>query len=166
MSVADFAITSHPHRSLGAQGFRALLFFVVTINAVAGTAFALMGAWPVTGFMGLDVVAVYIAFRLSYFQTRAFERICIDERDIIVERCDAKGHLSTWTMPAYWTSVWFDGDETCGDITLRSHGRSVRVGEFLPGFERALFAETLRNALRASRVLNAPSQTQDVLHVE
>jgi uncharacterized membrane protein len=32
-----------------------------------------IGAWPVVGFLGLDVLIVYLAFRASYAQAQAFE---------------------------------------------------------------------------------------------
>jgi uncharacterized membrane protein len=106
-----------------------------------------MGAWPVSGFMGLDVLALYIAFRISYRQAQAFERIQIRDGQVIVERCDMHGIMTTETLPSYWTRVDFEGDDESGDVSLCSHGRSVAVGRMLPGFERAMFADTLRKAL-------------------
>ena len=36
------------------------------VSFVAGVVFLLMGAWPVFGFFGLDVLLLYWAFRLNY----------------------------------------------------------------------------------------------------
>jgi len=147
MEQDSFRITSYPYRSLGPQGYRVLFAVVIGANLFGGIVFLAMGAWPVSGFMGLDVLALYIAFRISYRQALAFERIRIRDGLITVERSDRHGNVTTETLPSYWAHVAFDGDDESGDVTLRSHGRSVAVGRLLPGFERAMFADTLRKAL-------------------
>lgn len=144
-------ITSHPHRSLGLAGFRALFGVVIVANCVGAIYFSSLGAWPVAGFMGLDVLAFALAFRLSYAQARAFERISIDPNQIIVEQCNAKGQMARETLQSYWAQIVFDGDDTQGHIWVRSHGRSIPVGTHLPGPERHLFAARLKEALRDAR---------------
>ena len=151
MTVTPLVITSHPHRSLGLAGFRVLFGVVIVANGIGAIYFSLLGAWPVAGFMGLDVLAFLVAFRLSYAQARAFERISIDDQRITVEQHSMKGAASRETLPSYWAQVVFSGDETGGDIVVRSHGKSVHVGRHLPGPERQLFAERLKQALREAR---------------
>jgi uncharacterized membrane protein len=124
-----------------------LFAIVIGANLFGGLVFLAMGAWPVSGFMGLDVLALYIAFRISYRQALAFEKILIGNGLITVERSDMHGNVTTETLPSYWAQVAFEGDEESGEVALRSHGRSVPVGRMLPGFERAMFADTLRKAL-------------------
>ena len=151
MGQDGFHITSYPYRSLGPRGYRALFAVVIGANLFGAVVFLAMGAWPVSGFMGLDVFSLYIAFRVSYRQAQAFERIQIRDGLITVERSDMYGNVATESLPSYWAHVQFDGDEEGGDIALRSHGRSVGVGRLLPGFERAVFADTLRRALADSK---------------
>ena len=151
MSEEALILTSNPHRSLGPTGYRVLLGVVIGVNAIGAIIFAIAGAWPVSGFMGLDVLALYIAFRFSYAQARAYERISISSSTFTVERCDARGNTSMVSLPAYWARVNFEGDDTGGDITVRSHGKSIPVGEHLPGPERQLFADTLKQALFQAR---------------
>jgi uncharacterized membrane protein len=151
MSEAPLVIMMHPYRSLGPSGFRALIGVVIGVNAVGALYFAFIGAWPVAGFMGLDVLALHVALRLSFAQARAFERISIDDRMVTIENCDRSGRLVRETMPSYWAQVVFDGDDTQGTISLRSHGRAIAVGTHLPGPERQLFADRLRQALRDAR---------------
>ena len=90
---------------------------------------------------------------MSYAQARAFERVTVDHEALTVERVDAKGLRREWRFPAYWVSVWFEGDEERGTVTLRSHGRALEVGSFLSPFERKSFADALREALHAARAL-------------
>jgi uncharacterized membrane protein len=132
-------------------GFRVLFGFVIVANGIGAIYFSLLGAWPVAGFMGLDVLAFLVAFRLSYAQARAFERISIDGQTITVEQHTMKGTATRQTLPSYWANVVFTGDETGGDIVVRSHGKSIPVGLHLPGPERQIFAERLKQALREVR---------------
>lgn len=147
MGQDDFRITSYPHRSLGPRGYHALFAVVIGANLFGGIIFLAMGAWPVSGFMGLDVLALYLAFRMSYRQAQAFERILIRDGQITIEHSDMHGRITFDTLPSYWARVDFEGDEEGGDVALCSHGRSVGVGRFLPGFERAAFANMLRKVL-------------------
>jgi len=128
-----------------------LLGTVIGVNLIGAIFFAIAGAWPVSGFMGLDVLALYLALRISYAQARAFERISINASSFTVERCDARGNTSVVSLPSYWARVNFEGDDTGGDITVRSHGKSIAVGQHLPGPERQHFADTLKQALYQAR---------------
>jgi len=159
MDKPVFDAVIHPHRSLGPQGFRALFYVVLAANAVIAIVLVSLGGWPVLGFLGLDILLVYLAFRMSYAQTRAFERVTVDGDALVVERVDQKGARREWRFPAYWVSVWYEGDEELGvsTVTLRSHGRALEIGGFLSPFERKDFADALRAALHDARRL--PAQT-------
>jgi uncharacterized membrane protein len=150
-----FEAVIHPYRSLGPVGFRLLLGALIFANAVVAIFTLSYGAWPIAGFLGLDVLAVYVAFRLSYAQARAFERVVINGDALIVERVDRKGRKREWRFPSYWASVWFEGDEDEGRVTVRSHGRSLEVGAYLAPFERKSFADALRQALRELKAVPA-----------
>ncbi|MCE9522857.1 MAG: DUF2244 domain-containing protein [Alphaproteobacteria bacterium] len=156
MSEPRFEAVIHPYRSLGPLGFKILLGVVIAANAVGAAVMLSVGAWPVAGFMGLDVLAVYVAFRLSYGQMRAFERITINGEALIVERVDVKGRRRAWQFPSYWVNVVFDGDEEFeATVTVRSHGRSLEIGEYLSPFERKAFADALKLALHDAKALPA-----------
>jgi uncharacterized membrane protein len=148
---ASFDAVIHPYRSLGPRGFRLFIGFLIAINGVFAAVMISQGAWPVAGFLGLDVLAVYWAFQLSYAQARAFERFVIDGETLLVERVDKDGARKEWTFPAYWVSVWVEEDEVETTVTLRSHGRSLEVGAYLAPFERKDFAAALRKALAAAK---------------
>jgi uncharacterized membrane protein len=150
-----FDAVIHPYRSLGADGFRILFFVILALNAVGAIVSVLLGAWPIIGFLGLDVLALYWAFRASYAQALAFERVVVDRATLTVERVSDNGARQEWRFPSYWVSVWFDGDEERGTITLRSHGRALEIGAYLSPFERKSFAEALREALAAAKASTA-----------
>lgn len=155
---ASFDAVIHPYRSLGPRGFRLFIAFLVAVNALFATVMISQGAWPVAAFLGLDVLAVYVAFRVSYAQVRAFERFVIEGDTLTVERVDKDGGRREWTFPAYWVSVWVDEDELRTTVTLRSHGRSLEVGSYLAPFERKDFATALRKALKEAKSSTALAQ--------
>ena len=60
-----FAARLTPHRSLSRAGFLLLMAVLGGISFAAGMVFLVLGAWPVFGFVGLDVLLVYWAFRAN-----------------------------------------------------------------------------------------------------
>ena len=52
-------------RSRGVAFFWLMVFFV-GVSLIVGGYFWALGAWPVFGFFGLDIVLLYGAFRLNY----------------------------------------------------------------------------------------------------
>ena len=65
-----FSAVLTPHRSLSATGFLILMMLVGGVSFAAGIVFLMMGAWPVFGFFGLDVLLLYLAFRAQLPRTR------------------------------------------------------------------------------------------------
>ena len=153
-----FDVVVRPYRSLHAFGFRLLMTVLIAANGAFGIFMAMRGAWPVTGFMGLDVLGVYIAFRLSYAQASAFERIIIADKDLVVAQVDARGRAREWRCPSYWASIGLDEEsDERGVLTVGSHGKRIEVGRFLHPDERAGLARQLRAALLRSRDFAAAS---------
>jgi uncharacterized membrane protein len=147
-----FEAVVRPHRSLNAFGFRLLMVGLIVANGAFGIVMWLHGAWPVAAFLGLDVLGVYIAFRLSYAQTAAFERITIADNDLIVSQVDPQGRSREWRCPSYWASVGYDEEQDeRGVLTVGSHGKRIEIGRFLHRDERAGLARQLREALLRSR---------------
>lgn len=148
----------HPHRSLGPLGFYILLGFVSVVSFIAGIAFALNGAWPVMGFFGLDVLGIYIAFRLSYRSGRLCETVKLHSDELAVTRIQPSGRSRSWSFHPHWVRIDVNkGPHGDGDVTLASHGRSVALGRFLTPDERDDFADTLRRAIDNMRHAQYPA---------
>ncbi len=147
-----------PHRSLSPSGFVILMAFVCAISFTAGLIFFLAGAWPVVGFLGLDVLLIYLAFRLNYRHGRAYETLELTPRSLTLRRVDHWGKASSWRFQPTWLQVLIDDPpEHHSQLTLRSHGRSVTIGAFLTPVERLDLARSLRRAL--ARAKGAPEPT-------
>jgi uncharacterized membrane protein len=146
---APFDAVLYPNRSLDQFGFYLLMAAIVLVSAGIGAAFVIAGAWPVTGFLGLDVVLLYLAFRWNYRQGRRAEFIRLDGAELAVRRVEPSGQRREWRFDAYWLRVTID-DRT-DQLTLTSHGRSLVVGAFLSPDERLELAQALHEALAAHR---------------
>jgi|SRR3569623_164236 len=142
-----------PHRSLGRTGFLALMLFLSIVSFIAGIVFLSMGAWPVFGFFGLDVLLIYWAFRVNYARARASEHLVLTPHELRLRRVSHRGHVMEWTFNPHWVRLDQEEHEEFGieRLYLRSHGRSVAVGRFLGPDEKASFAKALRLALQDAR---------------
>jgi uncharacterized membrane protein len=147
-----FAATLKPHRSLGRTGFLVVMGVLCAVSFAAGIAFTTLGAWPVLGFFGLDVLLVYLAFHLSYRAGRMIERIEVDRERLTLVRVHPSGARENFEFQTYWVRV-LDGLDAQGrdDLRLASHGRSVSFAAFLSPQERQSFAKTLSAAIHDAR---------------
>ena len=141
-----------PHRSLPRAGFLVLIGVFAALSVAVGLFFFLLGAWPVIGFCGLEVVALYVAFRLSYRSGRLREELRLSAERLTVRRFAPSGTMREWRFQPFWLRVDID-DPPANDsrLTLSSHGRSLAVGSFLTAPERFDLAQALRAALARLR---------------
>jgi len=141
----------HPYRSLKPRAFVILMLALAALSLVAGTICILVGAWPIFGFFGLDVLLVYVAFRASYRSARQHEAVRLTERSLTVERVSVTGERRQFRFEPAWLRVVFDDKAERSPLTLASHGRTLVVGSFLAPEERRIFASQLRRAIAAWR---------------
>ena len=85
-ATENLAGGAHPHRSLSRKGFILVMSLIAAINLVVGGMFYAIGAWPVVGFLGLDVLLIWWAFRVNFADARKVERIVITEHELILDR--------------------------------------------------------------------------------
>jgi len=142
-----------PHRSLNRIGFLLLMGFVTIVSFAAGIAFWLMGAWPVFGFFGLDVLAIYWAFRVNFRRAQAVEEITITPSELRLRRVSHRGHQIEWVLNPLWVQLDQKTHAEFGieKLYLLSRGRRISVASFLGADEKASFAKALTAALQAAR---------------
>lgn len=142
----------YPHRSLSQQGFMILMFAVAGVSFFTGILFVTMGAWPVMGFFGLDVLLFYWAFRLSYRSGRLCEVVRVTRHQLTVQRVQPDGRRKTWSFQPAWARVeLLKPEEHDCTLQLASGRQRLVIGAFLPPEERVEFAQALKEALRAAR---------------
>jgi len=148
-----FSALLTPHRSLNRTGFVAVMVFVSVVSFATGLAFLLMGAWPVLGFFGLDVLAIYLAFRINFRRARASEEILVTPSELRVRRVSHRGHVVEFVLNPLWVRLDQISHEEYGieKLYLVSKGRRVAIASFLGPEEKASFAKALLAALQATR---------------
>jgi uncharacterized membrane protein len=148
-----FSAIITPHRSLSHTGFLVTMALVGCVSFIGGLVFFLAGAWPVVGFLGLDVLLVYWAFRANYRAAEAFEQVTVTPSELRVRRVSHRGVVSEWTSNPLWTRLDRETHEEYGllRLFLVSRGRKWPVANFLAPVERESFAAALSTALGEAR---------------
>ena len=147
--------TLTPHRSLTKQGFLIVMGLVVAVNLVVGGLFMAIGAWPVAGFAGLDVLLIWWAFRANFADARRMERISITEHELVFDRLSEKRPPEQERFVRRWVRVELEEDrerELIGRLMLVSGPSRISVGEFLAPEERKTLAAALKSALAIPRI--------------
>jgi uncharacterized membrane protein len=154
-----FSAVLTPHRSLGRTGFLAVMLLIGGISFAAGLVFFIAGAWPVVGFLGLDVLLVYVAFRISYRTAAAYEQVTMTPSALTVRKVSHRGQVAEWTLNPVWVRLQRETHEEFGIVRLFlvSHGRRLPVATFLGPREKASFATALSAALGEAR--RGPTRT-------
>jgi uncharacterized membrane protein len=164
MTVTDdpsFERVLLPHRSLPPRAFHVLMLLLGLLSLIVGLVFVSLGCWPVFGFFGLDVLGLYIAFRLSYRSARQREILRLAEDDFTVERVDIYGGRRLWRFQPFWLRVVLEErpDES-NRLFLASHGKRFAIGDFLGAPMRRELAAALRAALARWRTALNPANGQ------
>jgi uncharacterized membrane protein len=156
---ALFSAVVTPHRSLSHAGFLIVMAAVGGVSFIAGTAFLLLGAWPVFGFFGLDVLLVYWAFRVNYRAAAAFEEVIITASELRVRQVSHHGKASEWSFNPLWVRLEREGNEEFGleRLFLVSRGRRLPIASLLGPKEKESFAAALGAAI--SEAKRGPTRT-------
>ena len=112
-----------------------------------------LGAWPIIGFAGLDILALYWAFRVNYRETRRREQITITKNRLTLVKTDIKGKSTSFVFNPYWVRLKTKHIEDKGmtNLWLLSHGKGVEVGDFLHAPDRESLAHALSAAIAKTK---------------
>ncbi len=141
-----FSTILRPYRSLPPEGFKWLIRAALAANVLIGLPMYLLGAWPVMGFMGLDIYLLWYMFQRSYFDARRSETLTLTDRDLVIERRSPDGGCEEHRLDAYWLRV-----ELGERLVLVSRGNRIVVGRFLSPSEREKLADQLKSAIARLR---------------
>ena len=143
----------HPHRSLPPRGFRRLMACACIASASISLPFYFIGAWPVVGFLGLDLLLLYLAFRASFRAARAYEVLRLTPLELLFARVTQRGARREWRFNPSWVRFERVDHPEFGPqrLALVSRGRSLEVGRFLGPDEKAEFAALFSRALSLAR---------------
>lgn len=148
-----FTATITPHRSLSRGGLGLLMGFVGAVGLATAIPFYLMGAWPIVGFMGVDVALIYLAFRYNNATARAYEQVMLSRLELVVRAVSWRGQAREHRFNPLWTRLERADHPEYGIESLAVvQGRArLEVASCLGREERADFADHFSRALAESR---------------
>jgi uncharacterized membrane protein len=156
---ALFSAIITPHRSLTPRGFLVLMICLGGLSFASGVIFVSIGAWPVFGFFGLDVLLVYFAFRANFRAARAYEEVTVTPSELTVRKVSHRGGVREFTLNPLWVRLERIVHEEFGieRLFLVSHGRRLIIAGALGPDEKASFARALSHALGEAK--RGPTRT-------
>ena len=148
-----FTAVLTPYRSLSPNGLLILMACLGMVSFVAGIVFWQIGAWPIFGFFGLDLVLIWLAFRWNYASAKRFEEVSVSRSEILIRKVGPRKQTQEYRFNPLWVRLSVDRveDEGVTKIALNSRGETVAIGNFLNPDDRTSFAGAMANALAAAR---------------
>lgn len=143
--AAEFSLVARRNNSLSPSGRFLVFVFVFAVSIGIASAFAMLGAWLILPFAGLEMLVLYLAFREIGRHADDYERIAVGCERVRVELCET-GEMSNHEVSRYWARVVASRDGQY--VALRSHGRELAVGRHRNDEQRLELARNLARELR------------------
>ena len=142
-----------PHRSLGRTGFMVLMGSLLFGWLVTGVFMLSRGAWPVFGFFGLDVLGLWLAFRLNYRAARAREEVVVSRTALDIRKVAPSGKAEDHHFNPFWArfSVARHAEIGITRMAVEAQGEAVAIGTFLNPDDRESFAAAFSRALARAK---------------
>ena len=141
-----------PYRSLPKRGFVLLLCGLAAYNLLVAAFLVAIGAFPVPVFLGLDFLAVILAFRVSYGRARQAERVQVSSDQVRVFHEYRGRARSVWCSPTAFTRVTVETQGRYGPrVRLHLSNRALSLADNLGPKQRRDFAAELEKAIRSAK---------------
>ena len=141
-------IKIYPNQSLTPKGLLLLMFFITVPASFIGITFFILGAWPVLGFMGLEVLLIYIAFKVLFYKNKFYEHIILDKEKLSIFFKKQNNTITKIELEPTWLQVQIENIyETEDMLTISSHGKKIILANFLIPEERVKLAKKIRYGL-------------------
>jgi uncharacterized membrane protein len=143
-NAAGFVRVARRNNSLTSTGRLTVFAFLFVVSVGIACAFAVLGAWPILPFAGIEMLVLFLALRWVERRAADYERISIAGDRVEIEICEA-GRARSHELSRYWAQlVSSDGAR----LALRSHGREIEIGRHLNDVQRLVLARELGRELR------------------
>ena len=151
-------MTIWPYRSLSPKGFAVVMAALGTLAFTIGFGFFLVGAWPVVGFLGLELLVVWVAFRMNYRAAKRRQHLTATTSELTIENVSPAGDRETTSLPTAWVQVEMTPREEPQlrsrqrrKVIVRSHGKAEEIGEFLHPAETPKLAQEVTRMVERAR---------------
>jgi uncharacterized membrane protein len=145
--AAEFSRVARRNDSLSSNGRLLVFAFIFSVSMGIALGFALIGAWLVLPFAGLEMGILYLAFRYIDRRSGDFERIAIAGDRVEIEIREA-GRGERYELNRCWARlVGVEGER----LALRSHGREIEIGRHRNDEQRLALGREIGRQLRGAR---------------
>jgi uncharacterized membrane protein len=148
VGAAGYSLVARRNNSLTSTGRLAVFAFIFVVSIGIALAFAMLGAWLILPFAGLEMLVLYLAFRYIDRHAADYERLAIDGDRVEVEFFVAGRHRRH-ELNRCWAQVAVSDDGS--RLALRSHGRELEIGRYLNDEQRLKLARELKRQLSGAR---------------
>ena len=109
----------------------------------------LKGAWPVFGFFGLDVLLVYIFFKINFKSGKKKERILLTSNQLIIEFYESQKIVKTYFLNPNWLEInLIQLKNQTSKLQISSINKTIIIGSFLRYQEKKQVIKSLQKVLK------------------
>jgi uncharacterized membrane protein len=147
-TTETYVITLWPYRSLSLKGFRIFMAVLASLMSIIATGFFLLGAWPVIGFLGAEILIVWLAFKMNYRAGQLVEKVEITPSYVQITRTNWRGNETQICLDSPWVRAkLLEEQEHRPKLFLCAHAQETEIGSFMPPVEKSALAKALNEAL-------------------
>jgi len=147
-----FEAVLQPHRSLSPRGIGLVLGFLGSVSLGVTTLFWWLGAWPIAGFNGGEMLIAAALLRAHARSRRVREVLVLTDAGFRVLNFDERGNRMERHMPSAWLNVVLEERQgRVPGLLLTSHGRRLEVARMLGEEQKRDLFDTLGNVLHRMR---------------
>ena len=152
MAIVYLDAVLEPPRSLSTRGLNRVMMMLGAFSGLFSLGFLLVGAWPVVGFLGVEILAIWLVFQWSFRAQTARTYVRVTAEEVDVRKVDGWGRERRASMASHFARVEFDRTVTGPHALRLTTSRSAyTLGEFLTPPERESFARRLMQAISDAR---------------
>lgn len=141
-------VTLAPNKSLDPQLKHKIFLGVGVVISVAIARFYAIGAWPVSVFLFVDILALWMAFQLFTKRADKRETIRLDHHSLELIQTIAPGQHQKVAMEPYWAKISVEPGRPGGSLQLSSRHHHYIIGHFLNDDERKEVADRMTKELQ------------------
>jgi uncharacterized membrane protein len=138
----EFSTVARRNGSISRGGVLLMFGSLMMIALMIGVSFALLGAWLVLPFAGVEIAVLGAALNWILRHAYDYERIRMSGGMLEVEVVDGARRMRRQFNPV-WARVVLEVRGAGTHLALRSHGRELEIGRYLTADDRRGLAHAL-----------------------
>ena len=142
-----------PNASLSPRAFMIVMTLIGLFSFAGGVLYLTIGAWPVFGFFGLDMLAIWVAFKLSFRAQEQVTYIRVDGDYLRLWHQQRGKDDKTADLPVSFVRVELETPTTPHThLHIAYSNKAYVIGRFLTPEQRTRLAKRLRVAIHQARI--------------